>query len=447
WYHSKNGKYVVLTNYSRNKQEVIEMGGVVLDTLRPERDYFDPQLSEPVLKTAKGIETRNNFHTYQYYKIHKLLRVYHSMDRGRQVNEFFVLPKNEQYAFYDHQELMVENDTVSDKSTFKYFTNEVGGAGVFGKFYYDLFYKIRDIDFNYNHLDSDSLGIPTQFYEFSRGFRAGGSLDSLNYVDLSGEYLNHGFYKINGDVTSEWVDVSVKKSLWEPAYMERGYQGHYDFWHNEFRAMSALQGEAALKVKVKGLLFKPGVRYTAINDNIFFRKQSFNDSTLVDSVGLQQVLPVQADSVSTIFSPGIELKYTLSNITLTTRATYSILNKHAEEGVPTPKIFLYGQLAYHNIFFKGNLELHAGIDLHWRSSYYAPMYDPLIQQFYVQDEYEWKNYWMMNVFINAKISKVRTFIRLNNIRMNFNDVGYYALPMYPGVNNILDVGFDWKFYD
>lgn len=91
--------------------------------------------------------------------------------------------------------------------------------------------------------------------------------------------------------------------------------------------------------------------------------------------------------------------------------------------------------------------MHAGVDLHWKSRYFAPGYDPAIQQFYNQDDFESPAFPLVDIFVNAKIKRARVFFKYNNIMQILQETGYLPTPYYPGQRNIFDFGFDWSFYD
>ena len=128
--------------------------------------------------------------------------------------------------------------------------------------------------------------------------------------------------------------------------------------------------------------------------------------------------------------------------------------------------------------------MHAGVDVHWKSTYYALAYDVPTAQFYIQGNPSTdraiagfndqggreftgiyggteaeegffltpslpnqKNLPVIDVFFNAKIKRGRVFFKYNNILQLITGNGYFTTPQYPGQRNTLDFGFDWSFYD
>ncbi|MEM9859811.1 MAG: putative porin, partial [Bacteroidota bacterium] len=112
-----------------------------------------------------------------------------------------------------------------------------------------------------------------------------------------------------------------------------------------------------------------------------------------------------------------------------------------------PDLFANAQVYFSKAIFKGNLPVQIGVDLHWRSAYFADAYDPAIMQYYVQDQFEIPEFPIIDFFFNAQMKRGRFFFKFNNLFEFVNGTGYIHVPGYPGQSPILDFGFDWSFYD
>ena len=112
-----------------------------------------------------------------------------------------------------------------------------------------------------------------------------------------------------------------------------------------------------------------------------------------------------------------------------------------------PELFVNAQLAYADIWFNDNFDFQFGVDVHWKSKYYAPGYDVTSQQFYTQQRYPAPAFPIIDIFLNARIKRARIFVKYNNALMTFTDYGNVPTPFYPGVRNLIDFGFNWSFFD
>jgi hypothetical protein len=163
---------------------------------------------------------------------------------------------------------------------------------------------------------------------------------------------------------------------------------------------------------------------------------------------LRDIRPVQSSGSQVIASPEVRLGLTFfKHITLNSQVIYTKLLKNSDDAIQIPPLFVNAQLAYSNIFFNGNFDMQAGVDVHWNSAYYSPGYDPALRQFYVQKTFQVPAVPIVDLFLNAKIKRGRIFFKYHNINMIFTHTGYMPTPYYPGQRNIMDFGFDWSFYD
>jgi hypothetical protein len=160
------------------------------------------------------------------------------------------------------------------------------------------------------------------------------------------------------------------------------------------------------------------------------------------------VLPLQSSGYQTWVSPELILSITVAkHVNLTTQLLYTKILENSDDAIQVPDMFVNSQLSYTSIWFKNNLDFQTGIDVHWMSSYHAPAYDPVIQQFYVQQSFEVPAFPTVDLFLNAKIRRARIVLKYNNLLMLFSAYGNIPTPYYPGIKNIIDFGFDWSFYD
>jgi hypothetical protein len=95
----------------------------------------------------------------------------------------------------------------------------------------------------------------------------------------------------------------------------------------------------------------------------------FDKISDVDTV--QQVLPRQSQGNQIFASPEVRAAITFfRHLTLSNQTIYTVFIENADNAIRIPQLFMNTQLSYSNIFFHGNLDMHAGVDLHWKSPYF-----------------------------------------------------------------------------
>ena len=271
------------------------------------------------------------------------------------------------------------------------------------------------------------------------------ALDSLIQIHGRAELLlgdsSSRPYRIEGSIRSKWFEASIRQMSYRPDFLSQAYRGSHDYWQNDFTNIQSSQLNGYIHYRNSVLSLSPGITFTRLGNYVYYDKVSHIDT-------VQQVLPFQSSGSQVFTAPEVRLAITFfRHITFSNRAIYTFFIENADQAIRVPELFVNAQLAYANIFFNGNLDMHAGVDVHWKSAYYAPGYDPVIQQFYNQDEFQSPQFPLVDVFFNARIKRARVFFKYNNLMQIFTGTGYLPTPYYPGQRNIFDFGFDWSFYD
>ena len=445
-YQSADSAYRLILNFRRNKHEAAEYGGVddrvddSSEDVFEYKDYFFIN-AQPFLLDASSVELRMNVHLYHQYEIGRALQLYHTLDRYRQGNQFIDGPLDNPY--YDYYDTLLDKKATLDKVKFKSLRNEVGIKGNLLKLFYNGYYAIRDYTFTNNHIDS--LGTQQSETESYLGGRMSLHLDSIGEVTGWVEVQQNGNYRIDGEIRSKWFEASLKQVQYSPALLQQSYRGSHDSWSNDFSNVNATQVNGYLHYNSKVLRVSPGLTFTRLGNYIFFKEDTATTG--------QRVLPIQSSGQQVIFSPEFKFSLTLMrHINLSTQFIYSKVLDNPDNAIQIPDLFINAQLSYENIFFNGNLDMHAGVDLHYKSSYYPLAYDVPIQQFYVQEQITGNalkvpEFPIVDIFFSARIKRGRIFFKYHNLMQTFSEQGYMPTPGYPGQRNIIDFGFDWSFYD
>ena len=294
-------------------------------------------------------------------------------------------------------------------------------------------------------MSPDTLKVATSGVESYLGGRISLRLDSLSEVTGWGELQNNGNYRIDGKIRTKWFEASLKQFQYSVPFLMQSYRGSHDVWDNDFDNTNVTQVNGYLHYISPVFSISPGFTFTRMGNYVFFKQSDYNQEDYGQS---QTVLPVQTSGEQVIASPELKLSLRLyDHIIFSSQTIYTKVLENTDEGIQIPDLFINAQLAYENIFFNDNLDMHAGLEFHYKSDYYALGYDVPIQQFYVQQSFVTPSFPLIDVFFNARIKKGRIFFKYNNLVQLITKEGYMPTPGYPGQRNIIDFGFDWSFYD
>ncbi|MBY0433687.1 MAG: putative porin [Cyclobacteriaceae bacterium] len=437
-YTSKNERYALLANYRRIRHRVFENGGIVLQELDPFPLFFDVN-ARPRFTTARSEEYRRNIHLSHHYQFAKSLQVYHIADISKHINGFTADRAVDANALFDIT--IIDGEKTNDQTSFISSQNEVGIKGNALSFFYDAYIRLRDFNYSNPYLDTIKLVVPTSGNEKYIGGRLGYNLDSLSQLSGAAEYLDGGFYRIEGKIRTPWLDGDFINSYSKPGFMQMMYRGSHDFWNQPFSGFNFTKTQVFVKYGLGPIKLQAGGSYTSQRDYIYFRER-------ISTTEKQRVLPYQSSGNQTFVSPEVraEVRF-LKHVYFRPQIIYTKFINNADSALRIPQVFSNFQLAYENLLFKEHLQLQAGVDVHWRSAYQAMDYDPVIQQFYVQDRTTIASYPLVDIFVNGKMRRGRFFFKYHNLVQAITKSGYLITPNYPGQRNIIDFGFDFLLFD
>jgi hypothetical protein len=434
-FHSKDSVYSVFINYRRNFQQADEYGGVLTEDGFSYQDFF-MQNAQRSLFDAESSDRRDNIHLYQQLRLGSGLQLYHKSDLYKQLNKFRDSASDS--AYFDY--VVIDSLNARDQVQFNTFRNEVGVKGNLLKLFYNGYAAVRNYSMDYKYFYENNFYLDTDDDELYVGGRIALQVDSLIEVKGWTEWMLDDRYVVQGSITTKWFAASAKRSVSTPTFLQQAYRGSHDLWMNYFNNVEATEVKGNLIYESKIVGIYPGVRFSTFKNYVFFKEDS-------SSTG-QKVFPIQSRGYQTWVSPELNFRLTLAKrINVNTQAIYTRILENSEDAIQVPEMFINTQLSYSNIWFKGNLDFQFGADVHWKSAYYAPAYDPAIQQFYNQQSFVSPSFPVVDIFLNAKIKRARIFVKYNNLFKMFNDYGNIPTPYYPGIKSIIDFGFDWSFYD
>lgn len=435
-YQSKDSTYSLFFNARRDFMQLDENGGVETGEDFRYSDLFQTQQITTWLTQAESNDRRGALHLFHQLNLASGLQLYHTSDFYRQINQFNDSdPENDYYDV-----IIVDSARTRDRTKFRSFRNELGIKGSAFKTFYNGYAAFRQYSMDYKYLYEDHFYLDTKKTEVYVGGRIGVQLDSLVEVKGWAEWMLDDRYMIQGSIKTKWFEAAAKRSVSTPPFLAQAYRGSHDVWINNFENVQGTELKGNLIYESKVFSVYPGVRFSTFKNYIYFKENP-------ESTG-QQVMPYQTPGYQTWVAPELNFSLTLfRHLTFKGQGLYTRMLENSDNAMQFPELFVNGQLAYADIWFKGNFDFQLGVDTHWKSEYYAPGYDVTTQQFYTQQRYPAPSFPIMDVFLNVRIKRARIFLKYNNALKTFTSFANVPTPFYPGIRNVVDFGFDWSFFD
>ncbi|MFY0651977.1 MAG: hypothetical protein JXQ96_08095 [Cyclobacteriaceae bacterium] len=426
FYESKKKDYSILFHVIRFEHAVRETGGVAVDAGADEVDFFQYADTPIKLANAQSKDARVNFHIYQEYSLKPFFEVYHIFDKKSTRNEFNDYPLSSDQSYFDN--IFYRTDSTLDASTFNEFTNEFGLKGKLSNtLFYGAYLKRRDIDFRYVY--SESFGHEAENY-------LGGDVKLFitdnNVVGGNIEILDGGQYYLRGFLENKYLKASYTSAIYLPSFMSEQYLGnHYD-WSNDFDQIIVNSIEGSASYDFSFLSIEPRVSITSVDNYVYFDESKAAAQSSSNAI-------INRYSVRADFSLGKHFR-------LNNDINYTLLAGGATDIFRVPDLLVNSKWYYESVWFNDYMPIQLGVNVRWQSAYFANGYDPVTQQFYVQNELETKSYVAADIFLNFKAKNLRIFAKMTHINQP-GEGGYFATPFYPGQKKVFDIGCRWLFFD
>ena len=265
-----------------------------------------------------------------------------------------------------------------------------------------------------------------------------------------GKYIHYGFdgniclvgyklgeFQVNGHLDAGFrlgadsLTITAKayvKNETPDFYLQRYYSNHYQ-WNNDFHKTYRVYVGGEVAYPTQWVKPKLNVSFENITNHIYF-----------DSNGL----PQQMNGSIQVLAADLQLNITTPWINLDN----SIVYQHSSsEYLPLPALTMYNNLYYHDTWVKA-LDVQMGVDMRFFSKYYAPILNPAIGQFCIQNQEKVGNYPVMNVYANFYVKHIRLkfFAQYQHLNKVFMNKSYFGMPNYPMAPDMFRAGLSWHFY-
>ena len=295
---------------------------------------------------------------------------------------------------------------------------------------------------------SDSVGLPPDITfenRWTNNTYVGGAL-----YKNRGKHIHYGFdgnvcligyklgeFQINGHVDGGFklgkdsMTIAAKaffRNETPDYYLQRYRSNHYE-WDNDFNKQYRLHIGGEIAYPTKWVKPKLNVSFENITQPIYF-----------DTDGT----PKQMDGNIQVLAADLQLNITTPWVNLDNSIVYQL---SSSDKMPLPTLTLYNNLYYHGTWVKV-LDVQIGVDMRFFTKYYAPILNPALGQFCVQNEVQVGNYPVMNVYANFYVRKLRLklFAQYQHFNASFMNKQYFEMPSYPMAPDMFRAGIAWHFY-
>ncbi len=440
-YRTKNKKYQLLCHFYRVRHHVQELGGIKKTIQKNLDDWFTKSVDKNLDNVMNKIY-QLRYHAYHQYTFTKKYQIYHVFNWVKKNHIFSIYPLSSKEVFFlgspkKYTEKKIdgkEEVVVNEKNYFRSYNHELGIKGDIYNWFYLLYYKKKNICAHY----SRQYGKKRRYVENYIGYytRYHFSPQKNHYLQHHVTYLPQEAYDVKLKYKNKIGYLTLQHLRHYPTLLVQYYNGSFFKWSNKWKKPIIQQVKTGIDIPLPYTFvhIHPHILWTKTKRPIYF---NFNQK------------PTQAKKYAHILSSGIKLNFSFwKYLYWDNHLLYTSVFGPEKNVYDMPKYYVYAKIYYANKqLFDDKLMLEGGVELNFKSAYYANDYDPRIQQFFKQKNFNVYEYILMNLFLNFKINNFKMCLKVGHVNQGWINPGYFVTPLYPGHRMVFDVGIHWSFFD
>jgi len=446
-FFSKNKRYYLNAHFTGQDISNQENGGIIDVSLfeTSEQPYNNRERLDVYFKDATSFLKGNRFFIDHSYKLN-----------GGTLNNLVVFHQfNQEYKFFEFTQPTVSSrfgnaytNSINNKTRYNHLYNKFGASfspKSFGTL--SVFVDSNIYNYYYNSVVYDNLGnilVPNAINDKLTGLGAnyvfkykGVNFGANIYNSITAQDIStiEAFAKFELDSTAVFEFKYSKRNsmpnlnyaLFQSEYVEYN-------WKNNFTNEKRNQFELSAKSKFVNL----EVQYTFLDDYLYFENTTNNIAQLI-------VKPFQHNKTINYLSIKVAREFKLGKFALDNTILYQNV-ENAEEHLNIPQLVTRNTFYYTDYVFKKAMQIQTGFTVQYFTKYYANDYNPLLGEFYVQNQTKIGNFPTVDFFINTKVKQVRIFLKAEHLNSSFTGYNFYAAPNYPYRDFLVRFGLVWNFF-
>ncbi|REE08128.1 putative beta-barrel porin [Winogradskyella pacifica] len=415
-------------------------------------EFLDRSVFDPAFEDAENILEGKRFYFEHAYT---LLQQRDSLSNNS-ITLFNKLSLEDKYYQYS-QDVSAEDffgeaftTSINDKVKLENFKTALGlrySNNIIG----DLEFAVNYTDINYgynsvvlfpttaitNRIQSNFLGLEGAYSKTYKGFNITGN-GGLNLSDtFVGSFLDGNInLKLNKDIAlSGGIAINSRLANYNYLLYQSDYINYN--WYNleNFKNVNTQQ----LNFKIESQKWLNAYVDLSNIDNYTY----FNLKETIDGVNI--IEPKQYNKPLQYFRLKLQKEFKVGNFALDNTLMYQ--NVVSDEDVlNVPAIITRNTLYYSNQLFKKSMTLQTGVTFNYFSEYNMNGYDPLLAEFYTQNDTKLGGFPRLDFFINAKVRQTRIFFKAEHFNSSFTGYDYFSAPNNPYRDFTIRFGLVWDFF-
>lgn len=433
-----------------------ENGGLTNEDLENfesgEEEFKDRSVFDPNFENAENILRGKTFYINHAFDI---VKKKDSLSKNRLaiVNTMSLEDKYFQFSQTSPVESFFGDsftNDISDKVTLEKFKSSLGlvyrndllGEFMFAVNYTDLNYGYNSVvlfpsESIPNRIKSNYFGAEASYSKTYKGFNIEGR-GGLNLSDeFVGSYLNAKTsiklfkdFSLEGGININSRLANLNHLLYQSNYI------NYN-WYNFENFKNINTQQLNFNIRSESIV-NADIDVSNIENYTYFNLEDTANEIKV-------IVPKQYDKTLQYLRVKVQKEFRLGKLALDNTIMYQkVISEDNVLNVPT--LITRNTLYYSNQLFKKAMTLQTGVTFNYFTKYNMNGYDPLLAEFYTQNNTELGGFPRLDFFVNAKIRQTRIFLKAEHFNSSFTGYDYYSAPNQPFRDFTIRFGLVWDFF-
>ncbi|MDF0709087.1 putative porin [Flagellimonas okinawensis] len=318
-----------------------------------------------------------------------------------------------------------------------------GNVSLYNYNYYFNSILITEAGTIQNKLQGDEISVGGAYVNNFGPLYLKGNVNYTIVGDLTGNNFDAmARYKLNDNNS---VTGAIHISSRMPDFNYLLYQSDYrNFnWQNNaaFEKVNTQSIKFAFDSKNFGLL---EAEYSALDNYTYFASTATEDQ-IVSGLENAFVRPFQESGTINHLKVKYQKELKWRKWALMNTVMYQNVTQD-NQVLNLPEVVTRNSLYFSSDVFKKAMFLQTGVTFKYFTSYNMNAYNPLLGEFYIQNNEELGGYPLLDFFINAKVKQTRIYLKAEHLNSLFSEPNYYAAPNYPYRDFVIRFGLVWNFF-
>lgn len=462
-YVTKNGKYRLRAHIAAQDIETEENGGLI--NKEEQFESGDENFTNRIRVDVRFSDANSKILGKRYYLDHsyKLLRSQKdssatektALSIGHQFNyetKYYEYRQTAQNEYFGDALLSSIDDKANLKTMFNEFNVEFNNLtlgrlqGNISLYNYDYFFNsilVTDTQRIENQLRGEEIALGGNY---SKQFGKLGIEGKVKYnlvgdltgsiLDASATYTFDEKNKFKFSVHSSTAMPDFNFLLYQSEYVNYNWQNNSIFEKEKVNGL-----RANIDSEVWGDLL---LDYTTVGNYSYFA--STPGILLVDGQEQATIKPFQENNILNHTKIQYRKEFKVGSFALNNTIMYQNVSQ-ANKVLNLPQFVTRNTLYFSSDVFRKAMFLQTGITFKYFTAYNIDAYNPVLGEFYIQNDEKLGGFPLLDFFINARIQQTRIYLKAEHFNSSFGkSYNFYAAPNYPYRDFVIRFGLVWNFF-